>query len=333
MQNRRHFIRTLAAAPLAAVPLTFGGRSFAQGAYPNRPIRMIVPFTPGGALDTVARAVAPIAGERLGQQVVIENRPGGFTMIGNDMVAKAAPDGYTLLFAAAPIALNSALGLKLPYDPMKDFEYVSLVARIPGLLVINPALPVNNLKELVAYAKKENAEKGSFQYASAGVGTMGHLLGEYFWSEQGVKQVHVGYKGSVPALQDLIGGQTRVLIDAYIPSGPQVVNGRVRGIALATSKRSPVLPDIPTFAEAGFAGFEAYGFYGVAAPGGTPKAIVDQLNAAFVAAASDRKVRATLVSSGYEVMASSPAEYRSFVQKQIAQWGPVVKKSNIRVEQ
>ena len=221
----------------------------------------------------------------------------------------------------------------MPYDPMKDFEYVSLVARIPGLLVINPALPIKNLKELVAYAKTENAEKGSFQYASAGVGTMGHLLGEYFWSEQGVKQVHVGYKGSVPALQDLIGGQTKVLIDAYIPSGPQVVNGRVRGIALATSKRSPVLPDIPTFAEAGFPGFEAYGFYGVAAPGGTPKAIVDKLSDAFVAAASDRKVRATLVSSGYEVMASSPAEYRSFVQKQIALWGPVVKKSNIKVEQ
>ena len=327
MQTRRRLIQALAAAPLAS------SGAFAQGAYPNRPIRMIVPFTPGGALDTVARAVAPIASERLGQQVVIENRPGGFTMIGNDMVAKAAPDGYTLLFAAAPIALNSALGLKLPYDPMKDFEYVSLVARIPGLLVINPALPIKNLKELVAYAKKENAEKGSFQYASAGVGTMGHLLGEYFWSEQGVKQVHVGYKGSVPALQDLIGGQTKVLIDAYIPSGPQVVNGRVRGIALATSKRSPVLPDIPTFAEAGFPGFEAYGFYGVAAPGGTPKAIVDKLSDAFVAAASDRKVRATLVSSGYEVMASSPAEYRSFVQKQIALWGPVVKKSNIKVEQ
>ncbi len=327
MQTRRRLIQALAAAPLAS------SGAFAQGAYPNRPLRMIVPFTPGGALDTVARAVAPLAGERLGQQVVIENRPGGFTMIGNDMVAKAAPDGYTLLFAAAPIALNSALGLKIPYHPMKDFEYVSLVARIPGLLVINPALPIKNLKELVAYAKKENAEKGSFQYASAGVGTMGHLLGEYFWSEQGVKQVHVGYKGSVPALQDLIGGQTKVLIDAYIPSGPQVVSGRVRGIALATSKRSPVLPDIPTFAEAGFPGFEAYGFYGVAAPGGTPKAIVDKLSDAFVAAASDRKVRATLVSSGYEVMASSSAEYRRFVQQQIALWGPVVKKSNIRVEQ
>ena len=328
MKNRRHFIRSLAAAPLAVA-----GHGFAQPVYPNRTIRMIVPFTPGGALDTVARAVAPIASERLGQQVVIENRPGAFTVIGNDMVAKAAPDGYTLLFAAAPIALNTALGLKLPYDPMKHFEYVSLVARIPGLVLVNPSLPVKNLKELVEYAKRESAEKGSFQYASAGVGTMGHLLGDYFFSEQGIKPVHVGYKGSVPALQDLIGGQTRVLFDAYIPSGPQVISGRARGIALATSKRSPVLPEIPTFSEAGFSGFEAYGFYGVVAPAGIPRAVLDKLSAAFVAAASDRQVRAMLVSSGYEVMASSPAQYRTFVQKQIDLWGPVVKKSNIKVEQ
>ena len=328
MNTRRRLIHTLAAAPLLAA-----GRGFAQGAYPNRNIRMIVPFTPGGALDTVARAVAPIAGERLGQQVVIENRPGGFTVIGSELVARAAPDGYTLLFAPAPIALNTALGLKLPYDPLKDFEYVSLVAQIPGLVVVHPSLPVKNLKELVEYAKKESADKGGFQYATAGVGTMGHLLGEYFFSEQGIKPIHVGYKGSVPALQDLIGGQIKVLLDAYIPSGPQVISGRVRGIALATARRAPVLPDVPTFAEAGFSGFHAYGFFGVAAPAGTPKAVVDQLSAAFVAAASDRKVRASLVSSGYEVIASNPAEYRTFVQKQIALWGPVVKKSNIKVEQ
>ena len=328
MNNRRRIIRILAAAPLVAV-----GRGFAQGTYPNRNIRMIVPFTPGGALDTVARAVAPIASERLGQQVVIENRPGGFTVIGSELVAKAAPDGYTLLFAPAPIALNTALGLKLPYDPLKDFEYVSLVAQIPGLVVVHPSLPVKNLKELVAYAKKESADKGGFQYATAGVGTMGHLLGEYFFSEQGIKPIHVGYKGSVPALQDLIGGQIKVLLDAYIPSGPQVISGRVRAIALATARRAPVLPDVPTFAEAGFNGFEAYGFYGVAAPAGTPKVVVDKLSAAFVAAASDRKVRATLVSSGYEVIASSPTEYRTFVQKQIALWEPVVRKSNIKVEQ
>ena len=328
MNIRRRLIRTFAAAPLVAA-----GRGFAQSAYPNRNIRMIVPFTPGGALDTVARAVAPIAGERLGQQVVIENRPGAFTVIGSELVAKAAPDGYTLLFAPAPIALNTALGLKLPYDPLKDFEYVSLVAQIPGLVVVHPSLPVKNLKELVDYAKKESADKGGFQYATAGVGTMGHLLGEYFFREQGIKPIHVGYKGSVPALQDLIGGQIKVLLDAYIPSGPQVINGRVRGIALATSRRAPVLPDVPTFAEAGFSGFEAYGFYGVAAPAGTPKVVVERLSAAFVAAASDRKVRASLVSSGYEVIASSPAEYRTFVQKQIALWVPVVRKSNIKVEQ
>ncbi|MBL8383106.1 MAG: tripartite tricarboxylate transporter substrate binding protein [Burkholderiales bacterium] len=327
--NRRR--RILGAA--AAAPLTLATRGFAQGAYPTRAIRMIVPFTPGGALDTVARAVTPIASERLGQQIVIENRPGGFTMIGNDMVAKAPPDGYTLLFAAAPIAFNSALGLKIPYDPLTDFEYVSLVARIPGILIVHPSVPARNVRELVEYAKKEAAEKGSFQYASAGVGTMGHLLGEHFFSAQGIKTVHVGYKGSVPALQDLVGGQTRVLIDAYIPSGPQILSGRARGLALASGRRTPVLPDVPTFAEAGFPGFEGFGFYGVAAPARTPRAIVDRLNAAFVAAATDRKVLASLVSSGYEVSASSPAEYRSFVQRQIALWTPVVKRAGITVQQ
>ena len=328
MIDRRQLLRVLGAASIA-----LAGTAMAQSAYPDRSIRIVVPFTPCGALDTVARAVAPIASERLGQQVVIENRPGGFTIIGSDMVAKAAPDGYTLLFAPAPIALNTALGLKLPYDPMKNFEYVTLVARIPGVVVVHPSVPVKNLKELVDYARRESAEKGGFQYGTAGVGTMGHLLGEHFFTQIGAKPVHIGYKGSAPALQDLIGGQVKVIIDAYIPSGPQILSGRARGLAIATTKRSPVLPDVPTFAEAGFAGFEAYGFYGVAAPAGTPRAVIDKLYAAFVAATTDRKVRATLVSSGYEVIASSPAEYRTFVQKQIDLWTPVVKKSNIKVEQ
>jgi tripartite-type tricarboxylate transporter receptor subunit TctC len=323
-RQRRRLLGTLAAAPVA-----FATPAPAQ-AYPSRPIRMIVPFTPGGALDTTARAVAPLASERLGQQIVIENRPGGFTIIGNDMVAKAPPDGYTLLFAAAPIALNTALGLKLPYDPLKDFEFISLTARIPGVLIVHPGVPAKTVKELVALAKKDTAP---FQFATAGVGTMGHLLGEYFFAEQGVKTVHVGYKGSAPALQDLVGGQTRVLIDAYIPSGPQILSGRARGLAIATARRSPVLPEVPTFAEAGFPGFEAYGYYGVMAPARTPKAIVDKLAEAFIAAASDRRVRANLISSGYEVTASTPAEYRAFVQQQIALWGPVVKKANIKVEQ
>ena len=328
MIDRRQLLRVLGAASFA-----LAGTAMAQSAYPDRSIRMVVPFTPGGALDTVARAVAPIASERLGQQVVIENRPGGFTIIGSDMVAKAAPDGYTLLFAPAPIAMNTALGLKLPYDPMKNFEYVTLVARIPGVVVVHPSVPVKNLKELVDYARRESAEKGGFQYGTAGVGTMGHLLGEHFFTQIGAKPVHIGYKGSAPALQDLVGGQVKVIIDAYIPSGPQILSGRARGLAIATTKRSPVLPDVPTFAEAGFAGFEAYGFYGVAAPAGTPRAVIDKLYAAFVAATTDRKVRATLVSSGYEVIASSPAEYRTFVQKQIDLWTPVVKQSNIKVEQ
>lgn len=312
------------------LPFLYAGATRAQGTYPTRPIRAVIPFAPGGALDTVARMVEPVASRVLGQALVLDNRPGAFNILGTDVVAKSQPDGQTLLFAAAPQAFNSALGLKLPYDPLRDFAYVSLVARIPALFIVHPSLPVRNLKELVEYGKKE---PDGIQFATAGVGSMPHLLAEYFFRRAGVKSQHIGYKGSAPALQDLLGGQIKILVDAFVPSGPQILSGRVRGIAVASSRRSPVLPDVPTMAEGGFAGFEAYGFYGVAAPAGTPKPIIDKLNQAFVAAANDRAVRASLVASGYEVIASSPNEYRSFVQQQIAQWTPVVREAQIRVEQ
>lgn len=314
----------------AALPLIAAGVARAQAAYPSKPIRVVVPFAPGGALDTVARAVEPVASRILGQSLVIDNRPGAFNMLGTEIVAKAEPDGHTVLFAAAPQAFNTALGLKMRYDVMRDFEYVSLVARIPGIFIVHPSLPVNNLRELVEYAKKQPE---GIQFATAGVGSMPHLLGEYFFRRAGVKAQHIGYKGSAPALQDLVGGQVKILIDAYVPSGPQILAGRARGLAVASTRRSPVLPNVPTVAEAGFPGFEGYGFYGVVAPAGTPKPVVDKLNQAFVAATGDRAVRAALVAGGYEVIGSTPAEYRAFVQKQIAQWTPVVKEAQIQVQQ
>lgn len=330
MSNLSLFHRRKILQAGAALPLLAAGVARAQGAYPSRPIRVVVPFAPGGALDTVARTVEPVASRRLGQPLVIDNRPGAFNMLGTEIVAKAEADGQTLLFAAAPQAFNTALGLKMRYDVMRDFEYVSLVARIPALFIVHPSLPVNNLKELVEYARKQS---GGIQYSTAGVGSMPHLLGEYFFRRAGVKAQHIGYKGSAPALQDLVGGQVKIMIDAYVPSGPQVLAGRARAIAIASARRSPVLPDVPTVAEGGYPGFEGYGFYGVVAPAGTPKTIVDQLNQAFVAATSDRAVRASLVAGGYEVIGSTPAEYRAFVQKQIAQWTPVVKEAQIEVQQ
>lgn len=325
MPHRRTMLRAG-----AALPLLLSGAVRAQGAYPTRPIRVVVPFAPGGALDTVARTVEPVASRVLGQSLVIDNRPGAFNMLGTEIVANAPPDGHILLFAAAPQAFNTALGLKMRYDVMRDFEYVSLVARIPALFIVHPSLPVHTLKELVAYARKQ---PDGVQFATAGVGSMPHLLGEWFFRRAGVKAQHIGYKGSAPALQDLLGGQVKILIDAYVPSGPQILSGRARGLAIASARRSPVLPDVPTVAESGFPGLEAYGFYGVVAPARTPKPIIDKLNSAFVAATNDRAVRASLVAGGYEVIGSSPAEYREFVQKQIAQWTPVVKEAQIRVQQ
>lgn len=314
----------------AALPLVFAGAARAQGAYPTRPVRVIVPFAPGGALDTVARTVEPVASRVLGQSLVIDNRPGAFNMLGTEIVAKAEPDGQTVLFAAAPQAFNAALGLKMRYDVMRDFEYVSLISRIPAIFMVHPSLPVRNLKELVAYAK---SQPDGIQFATAGVGSMPHLLGEFFFRRVGVKAQHIGYKGSAPALQDLIGGQVKIMIDVYVPSGPQILAGRAHGLAIASARRSPVLPDVPTMSESGFPDFEAYGFYGVVAPAGTPKLIVEKLNRAFVTATSDRGVRAALIAGGYEVIGSSPAEYREFVQKQIAQWTPVVKEAQIRAQQ
>jgi tripartite-type tricarboxylate transporter receptor subunit TctC len=323
--QRRTLLRACAALPLLAAA---GAR--AQGGLFKAPIRVVVPFAPGGALDTVARTVQPVASRLVEQSLVIENRPGAFNILGTEAVAKSNPDGETLLFAAAPQAFNTALGLKLPYDPLRDFEYVSLVARIPGLFIVHPSLPVHTLKDLVAWGK---AQPGGIQFASAGVGSMPHLLGEWFFRHAGVKAQHVGYKGSAPALQDLIGGQVKVLIDVFVPSGPQILSGRARGLAVASDRRSPLLPDVPTAAESGYPGFEAYGFYGVVAPARTPKPIIQKLNEAFVTAANDRSAHASLIASGYEVVASSPSEYRRFVQQQIAQWTPVVKQAHISVQQ
>lgn len=315
----------------ASLPLLLGAGAWAQqAAFPSRPIRVVVPFAPGGALDTVARTVQPAAEKVLGQSLVVENRAGAFNIIGTEVVAKAAPDGQTILFAAAPQAFNAALGLKMPYDVMRDFEYVSLVARIPAVFIVHPSLPVHTLKELVEWGK---AQPGGIQFASAGVGSMPHLLGERFFRSVGLKAQHIGYKGSAPALADLIGGQVKVFIDVFVPSGPQILSGNARGLAIASKQRSPVLPDVPTMAESGYPGFEAYGFYGVAAPAKTPKPVIDKLNQAFVAAANDRSVHAALLASGYEVVGSSPEEYRAFIQQQIALWTPVVKEAHIEVQQ
>lgn len=298
-------------------------------AYPSRPITIVVGFAPGGPTDILARIVAGKLSQSLGKPVVVENKPGGGSNIGTEQVVRAEPDGYTLLFAAAPLALNTALGMKLPYDPFTDFAPISLVATIPALIVTHPGTPYRTLKDVVDAAR---AKPGGLNYATAGVGSMPHLLGEALRTKAGVPLAHIGYKGAAPALQDAIAGTVPIFIDAYIPTGTQVVAGKLRAIAIASEKRSPVLPDVPTTAEQGYPELVGNGFYGLLAPAKTPPAIVEKLHAAVVDAVNKTDVRERLVQMGYDVPASTPAQYTAYVKREIDRWTPVVKAAGIRPE-
>lgn len=326
-------LRRLSGATVLAVAsvlaLAPGTPAFAQGVagFPSKPVRVVVPFAPGGATDTVARMVAQRLGERFGQTFVVENKPGAANVIANDLVAKAAPDGHTLLFAAAPIALNTALGMKLPYDVARDFAPISLVASIPILVVAHPGTPYRTLDDVVAAARRD--PKG-MNYATAGVGSVPHLLGEWFRARTGAPLTHIGYKGAAPALKDALAGVVPVMLDAYIPTGAQVAAGKLRGIAIGSAKRSPLLPDVPTTAEQGYPEMLGSGFYGLLAPARTPPAIVSALHAAVVDAVNKTDVRERLLKQGYDVHASTPDEYGAFIRAQIERWAPVVKAAGIK---
>jgi tripartite-type tricarboxylate transporter receptor subunit TctC len=327
LASRRGVLTSLTAITLSSAASPRRARAQPAGAYPSRPVRVVVPFTPGGALDTVARMVAQKMAERLGQPFLVENRPGAANVIGNDAVAKAAPDGHTLLFAAAPLALNAALGMKLPYDPLADFAPVSLVASIPILIMAHPGTPFRSLADIVAAARA-----APLNYATAGVGSMPHLIGEALRARAAPQLAHIGYKGAQPALQDAVAGTVPLLIDAYIPSGVQVVAGRLRGIAVASTRRSPVLPDVATTVEQGYPELVGSGFYGLLAPARTPSAIVERLHAAVVEAVDGTDVRERLVRQGYDVHASTPAEYGAYLKREIDRWTPVVRSAGIRPE-
>ncbi len=298
-------------------------------AWPDRPLRIVVPFAPGGATDVAARLLAQKMSERLGQPVVVENKPGAANVLANDLVAKSAPDGYTLLFAAAALALNSALGMKLPYDVATDFAPVSLVASIPILIAANPATPYRTLADVVNAAK---ASPGGLNYATAGVGSMPHLLGEALRTRSGAPLTHIGYKGATPALQDTMAGTVPLLLDGIIPTGTQVASGKLRGIAIASAQRSPQLPDVPTTAQAGYPDLVGSGFYGLLAPARTPPAIIARLHAVVVESVNNTDLRERLVKQGYEVIASTPAEYSQYLRNEIDRWTPIVKAAGIKPE-
>jgi tripartite-type tricarboxylate transporter receptor subunit TctC len=322
--SSRALARIVATVALAVVPL-----ASAQDAFPSRPVRLVVPVAAGGGIDTAFRAIAPAWSEALGQQVVVENKPGGGQVIGSDLVAKSKPDGYTLLAAGVPIAFNTALGRKLPYDAVKDFTPLSLVVTQPLLVVVHPSVPVSSMADLVAYAK---AQKAPLQYTTGGIGSYGHLWWEMVRARRGIDGQHVAYNGIAPALKDVMGGQVPLLIDAIVPTGAQVQAGTVRGIAIVAAQRAKSLPNLPTLAEQGFTGLDAAPFYGILGPANMDPAVTRKLHETLSRALATPAVRERLAALGFDVVGSTPEAYARTIRDEIDRWSKVVREQDIKVE-
>ena len=301
----------------------------AQETFPSRPVKVIVPVAAGGGIDTAFRTIGPFWSELLGQPIVIENKPGGGQIVGSDLVAKSKPDGYTLLGAGVPIAFNTALGRKLPYDALKDFTPVSEVVSQPLLIVVNSNVPVKNMAELVAYAKKQSAP---LQYTTGGIGSYGHLWWEMFRQKQGFDGQHVAYNGIAPALKDTVGGQVPLLIDAIVPTGAQIKAGAVRGIAIVSASRSKMLPELATLTEQGFPGLDAAPFYGVLGPANLDPVALQKLSSTLMQALALPALREKLQEQGFDIVASTPDVYAKLIRAEIERWGKVVKDAGIVVD-
>jgi tripartite-type tricarboxylate transporter receptor subunit TctC len=317
----------LVLALVAALALPAG---VAAQPYPSKPIRFIAPFAAGGALDTLTRTIASRMQDNWGQPVLVENRTGAGGNIGADIVAKAAPDGYTLVMGTiATHAINVSLYAKMPYDAVKDFAPVTLAASINNSLSLNPAVPARNVSELIAHAK---ANPGKLTFGSAGSGTSQHLAGELFKTMAGVDMVHVPYKGGALAVIDLLGGQISMTFGDIPTALPHIRSGKLRSIAVTAAKRSPLLPDVPTIAEQGLPGFDVSAWFGVFTTAGTPRAVVDQLNTEIVRILNLPDVREKLAGIGMDVVTDTPDQFAAFVQSEIAKWSPVVKASGAKAQ-
>src|SRR5271168_5313387 len=312
---------------LAAVCFAIAGTGFAAAQdYPARPVRLIIPFPPGGSNDVVGRLIAIKLGDRLGKQVVVDNRAGG--VIGTEAVAKSPPDGYTLLIISMAHAVNPWL-YKLNYDPIKDFAPVGLLAKGANVLVVHPSLPVHTVAELIALAKKE---PGDLQYASAGIGSFQHLGGELFKLMAGVDILHVPFKGGGPALIDVVGGHTKVMFSSMVQTVPHIHTGKLRALGTGGMQRSPVLPDVPTIAEAGVPGYEAVNWWGMVAPAGTPQAIIDKLNKEIEAVQNAPEVQKQFALEGGEPVPMKPAVFGAYMVSEMNKWEKVVKQGGIKAE-
>jgi tripartite-type tricarboxylate transporter receptor subunit TctC len=300
----------------------------AAAEYPDKPVRLIIPFPPGGSNDVVGRLVANQLSEKLGQKVVVDNRGGAGGVLGTEAAAAAAPDGYTLLIISIAHAVNPAL-YKLNYDPIKSFTPISILATGPNVLVVNPQLPVKTVKELVALAKEK---PGELDYASAGVGSFQHLGGELFKLTAGVNLQHVPYKGGGPAMADVIAGHVKIMFSSLVQTTPFIQSGQLRALGTGGSKRNPVLPDVPTIAEAGVPGYEANNWWGIMAPAGTPKEIVDRLYKDIQATLKSPQLTAAFDREGAAVVTMSSEDFAKYIENEIVKWGRVVKEGNIRAQ-
>jgi tripartite-type tricarboxylate transporter receptor subunit TctC len=325
ISNRRGFVAATLAAALATI--TAGG-AWAQ-AYPQRPIRMVVPFAPGGATDIIARIVAQKLSERLGQPVVVDNRPGAGTTIGNAEVAKAKPDGYTLLFAPTPFVISQVIYPSLPYDPRKDFAPVSLLAVSPFILVTNPAVPATSVAELVALAK---AKPGTLSFCSAGNGTVPHLAGELFKLRAGIDILHVPYKGGGPAIVDLLSGQVQMMFATPIEVNQHVQAGKLRVLATTSIKRLAAMPSVPSLDESGYPGVEVLSFFGVLAPAGTPTPVVDRLGAELAVVMEMTDVREKFAAQSAEARVIPGEGFGQFLEREREKWTDIVKRSGAKVD-
>jgi tripartite-type tricarboxylate transporter receptor subunit TctC len=301
----------------------------AQSNYPTRAVRLVVPSSPGGGTDISARILAPQLSAFLGQQVVVENRPGAGTMIGGEAVARAAPDGYTLLMGISTLAINPAMYKKVTYDALKDLAPVSQAVSLSNVLVVHPSLPSKNVKEFVALVKPR---PGQVNFASAGVGTSPHLSMELFLVMTGVKMLHVPYKGSGPGVSDLVAGHVPVMMPNMLSAQPHIKSGRLRALGVTGTKRAPGADDIPTIAEAGVPGYEAVQWYGVLAPAATPRDIITKLHAGVVRALQNPEVRQRLLNDGAEPVGSSPEEFSTYLRAETVKWAKVIQAAGIKPE-
>ena len=314
---------------LVAVGAVFTTLAMAQP-YPAKPIKIVAPSTPGDAPDVIARLIADKLSPALGQQVVVENRPGAGGVVGSDYVAKAAPDGYTLIMGnAGSHGINAAVYAKLPYDIQRDFEPVSQVAVAPNVMVINPSVPANSVAEFIAYAK---ANPGKLSYASGGNGSSAHMSMELFKSMSGIDIQHVPYKGSSPALTDVVSGQVVAFIGNMPPTVPLIKAGKLKALAVTTKSRSALMPELPTITEAGLPGFETVAWFGVLAPAGTPPEVVNRLSAEIAKIAKSPEMREKLVAMGAEPVGSTPDEFKAVIDRDIAKWKPLAQKVGIKVD-